>query len=412
MKRFTAALLAVLFLFACGCKKSAAEYISDMGDFFETRFFSLILDDEINVNHTVIIEPDNITSYDRQLSAYNKLTKNQKHLYSIMEKAAENMELRLINVTKYSSVNLYSEAIAAQMALLSDRPDMFWMPKAVSVLSVDGKDKRYICFKDYNDEDDNIGYYGMTKAKKEQMQSELNNAVNDILNELNGVSSLFDRELIIHDYLCKNIVYDDEAANNLDSADSNIMTVYGALVGGKAICEGYSKAFQYLCLKSGIDCSVVYGDYDRSPHMWNILSLGGELYYADVTFDDSSDLKVLHKYFNITKAQALEKHIFYEEFSGDKNYSDTDDFNFFCDDCDNITFNYFEQKGAYIKTDCKKALKAVMTAKQNGETELELENRTPLSDDEAVNLLVSKLRRIVNIQKYYTCDENIIIVTW
>ena len=62
----------------------------------------------------------------------------------------------------------------------------------------------------------------------------------------------------------------------------------------KVVCEGYAKAFQYLCEKSApqIKCYNVYGDFavngsNLGAHMWNIVEMGGTRYLVDVTNCDS-----------------------------------------------------------------------------------------------------------------------------
>ncbi len=64
----------------------------------------------------------------------------------------------------------------------------------------------------------------------------------------------------------------------------------------KAVCEGYAKAFKYLCDLSRFDdpyasCLCVTGQLfansgDPQPHMWNIMNLDGQNYLIDVTNDD------------------------------------------------------------------------------------------------------------------------------
>ena len=53
------------------------------------------------------------------------------------------------------------------------------------------------------------------------------------------------------------------------------------------VCEGYSKAFQYLCDLSDITCYTVTGTMDggtgAAPHMWNIVENDGKYYMADIT---------------------------------------------------------------------------------------------------------------------------------
>jgi hypothetical protein len=61
----------------------------------------------------------------------------------------------------------------------------------------------------------------------------------------------------------------------------------------KVVCEGYSKAFQYLCDLSQFEkedtrCYTVTGTIDNDTHMWNIVTLDGKNYLVDVTNSDDS----------------------------------------------------------------------------------------------------------------------------
>lgn len=61
----------------------------------------------------------------------------------------------------------------------------------------------------------------------------------------------------------------------------------------KVVCEGYSKAFKYLCdlTWTGSDpevaCYLPTGTMDGGDHMWNIVSIGGSNYLTDITNCDS-----------------------------------------------------------------------------------------------------------------------------
>lgn len=61
------------------------------------------------------------------------------------------------------------------------------------------------------------------------------------------------------------------------------------------VCEGYSKAFKYLCDLSQFDgdvvCRIATGNMGAGPHMWNVVQMGdGKNYLADVTNCDSGAL--------------------------------------------------------------------------------------------------------------------------
>ncbi len=87
----------------------------------------------------------------------------------------------------------------------------------------------------------------------------------------------------IHDYLCDTVVYDLNAPYAHEP--------YGALVDGKAVCEGYAEAFKLLCDRFGIPCAVILGEgvvsSGSEPHMWNYVQMEDGYWYAvDVTWDD------------------------------------------------------------------------------------------------------------------------------
>ena len=88
----------------------------------------------------------------------------------------------------------------------------------------------------------------------------------------------------INNYLASRIEYDLEANNR--------SSVIGALVDGKCVCEGYARAFDYLCDLAGIDavCIPGYGitEEDREGHMWNAVALDGKMYAVDVTWNDTT----------------------------------------------------------------------------------------------------------------------------
>ena len=64
------------------------------------------------------------------------------------------------------------------------------------------------------------------------------------------------------------------------------------------VCEGYSKAFKYLCdlseFSSSVYCYLVTGNmYTQNvsgPHMWNIVEIGGKNYLVDLTNSDSGSI--------------------------------------------------------------------------------------------------------------------------
>lgn len=90
----------------------------------------------------------------------------------------------------------------------------------------------------------------------------------------------------IHDYLIDNVVYTADTANH--------HTIYGALLEGKCVCEGYTRAFHYLVNKAGFECASIQGvakmplskDNPNTNHAWNKIKINDNWYMVDATWDD------------------------------------------------------------------------------------------------------------------------------
>ncbi len=140
-----------------------------------------------------------------------------------------------------------------------------------------------------------------------QAQTNFKNAVIDLLEIAATGKDEYERELLLHDALAKRVTYQEgEDAHN----------AYGALVKGKAVCEGYSRAFQYLLYQSGIQCLMAEGSSINpstglsESHAWNVVCVDGQYYHVDLTWDDPDDVKtpVMYPYFNLTTLQISDDH--------------------------------------------------------------------------------------------------------
>ena len=74
--------------------------------------------------------------------------------------------------------------------------------------------------------------------------------------------------LRVQDALAQRVTYDYPALTNKDYLPH---TAYGALVNGKAVCDGYAKAYAYLLGRCGITASVVVST--PFNHAWNLVRL-------------------------------------------------------------------------------------------------------------------------------------------
>lgn len=131
-------------------------------------------------------------------------------------------------------------------------------------------------------------------------------AANEIMLGVTDEMTTYDKLKYFHDYLITHC--------ESDSEDAYANTIYGALVRGKALCEGYAKSFSYLCNKAGIENIIVTGETDTA-HMWNMVKIDGNWYHVDVTWDKPDGTiaemypdMVMYQYFLVTDSVIENNH--------------------------------------------------------------------------------------------------------
>ena len=145
---------------------------------------------------------------------------------------------------------------------------------------------------------DNPQYYPGTRilrawqaGEAERLSEEERRTLDAALELANGAKGLpLERERYIHDALCDRITYytDENQRERKDSA-------VGALLDGKADCDGYSDAFTLCASLAGLRVRYINGDYVEPPeganpdlsHMWNLICLEDRWLTVDVTWDDT-----------------------------------------------------------------------------------------------------------------------------
>ena len=153
-----------------------------------------------------------------------------------------------------------------------------------------------------------------------EMEKETDKKVSEIIEslELEGKTQ-YDKVKAVYEWLRDNVEYEEA------DADSDIKrTAYGALINGKAVCQGYSVSLYRLLLEAGIDNRIVFGkglspNGTVGPHTWNIVSLYGRYYYVDVTWGDTA---VIDRYFLLPASSDFEENHITDEKYADKSFAD------------------------------------------------------------------------------------------
>lgn len=145
--------------------------------------------------------------------------------------------------------------------------------------------------------------YNKTPSQYKNEKASVDAKVNELVKIANSkYSTQFEKALFFHDYIIDNCVYDTSA--------SNAHSAYGCLVEGRAVCEGYAKAFNLLCSEAGIEAIAISGNATSQsgtePHMWSKVCLDGTWTNIDVTWDDFSGKNAscaIYNYFGLTDSE-------------------------------------------------------------------------------------------------------------
>lgn len=121
----------------------------------------------------------------------------------------------------------------------------------------------------------------------------------DIVNKYAGLSD-YEKLLAYKNEICDLVDYNHTAADDDNTPYGDpwqIIYVFDRDKNTNVVCEGYAKAFQYLCDLSAFNDAVCYtvtgtmsGGTGAGSHMWNIVTLEGENYLVDVTNSDSGSV--------------------------------------------------------------------------------------------------------------------------
>lgn len=166
-------------------------------------------------------------------------------------------------------------------------------------------------------------------------------------------------ELFYHDVVTYVGEYNDAAAASIvngqatTEAYGNAFTVYGTLVERSCVCEGYARTLDLLFRLSGMGAYYATGyakdnasdtfqnANDDNGHAWNIVSVDGQWYQLDATWDDDDEAKRLlgienyYMYFNVS-----------DEVAGAQRTWDTNLY----PRCNSMDMNFYNATGMYMNS--------------------------------------------------------------
>ena len=198
--------------------------------------------------------------------SYALLTNVQKVYYEAMHTAAHDMQHSWIALGPHTESYAVDIAVV-RSALVADHPEIFWLPHYYVTATGQDEEGNTTALMMFSSSNELSPAFTVSRSERDFMEGELNAAVEEIAAMVTATTP-FEIELQLHDILCERVTYSD------DETDSMIYTAYGALVNGKALCEGYSRAMQLLLSRFGILSTTVSGVAEGEGHMWNLVNIG------------------------------------------------------------------------------------------------------------------------------------------
>lgn len=177
-------------------------------------------------------------------------------------------------------------------AVRRDRAELFWIGNSYSVGYIGTPD-------DIETVTTLVPSYLYTGDTLTAAKATLEAEVSEILAGVTDGVTEYEVALYLHDTLASRIEYVTDAPN--------AHNLYGAIVEGQAVCEGYAEALQYLLHREGIEAFLAIGSSVNPTsgategHEWSYAKLDGVWTHIDLTWNDQGDT-LYHAYFGATDA--------------------------------------------------------------------------------------------------------------
>ncbi len=285
-------------------------------------------------------EPVIIESVSKDKYVYQQLTVEEQRVYDQLYDATLGFREEVIVST--IDCDVIERAYAA---LQSDYADFFWI-----------KGFRYTEYT-RNGRTVKISVhptYTMTQEEQVTAKEQIEQEAEEYLSLVPEEADAYTIEKIFYEELAERVDYDLNAENN--------QNIYSAFVTKSTVCQGFTRALQYLLEKKGIQSVNISGYADGENHAWNLVFLDGNPYYTDVTWGKTScvrgkeDLmKVNYAWMNMTTEEIEATH--------------TPAVDFELPVCSDPSMGYFVRENKYLdEMDPDRFGEMLQSAKENGDS--------------------------------------------
>ena len=361
----------------------------------------------VNAVSPVMPEEDMELLYNRDFF-FDRLGYNEQKIYIKMLRACRNME----DMTYFDSV-AEDTFLKAEYALFADHPEITW---------------RWSYSGNVTGTVDTV-YFDITDDEKKTRNREAISKADEIYEQIDPGLPDYEKMLAFYDTII------DETDYSENDHDQDMTSIF---LDKNSVCAGYSRAFQYLCKKAGIECAYIEGtaygfqDEDREAHAWNLVKLDDKYYWVDVTWGDplSEDEKYnkTYSYFCSDDGEFLQTHepdptVWLNDGKGN---ATTPVYTFEIPECYDDSEDYYKTTGAYFEDYNRSELGEFIAEKleRDAESVIEFKMGDHSGYSSAINDLFGDRAYIYDIIEnnlgygaaesrdvYYLQDENTLVIS-
>ena len=219
-------------------------------------------------------------------------------------------------------------------SIMADHPEIFYVDGYTYTKHTLGEEIHKITFS---------GQYTLTQEQVREREEGIERYSRQALEGIHTGMDDYQKIKYIYDYMIEHTDYRLDAPEN--------QTICSVFLYGESVCQGYAKAFQFLCGRLGIPAVLVTGRVKNGePHAWDMVLADGEWYYVDPTWGDAYYLmgdddpawqgktrpSVNYDYLLVTTQQLLQTHKIDNAFP--------------LPECTSMKDNYYVRENAYFES--------------------------------------------------------------
>ena len=202
---------------------------------------------------------------------FNLLNDNEKDIYRAMYTAFSNIESgNAIPTVDEDTMNRVANYIRM------DHPEFFYANDlGYTHYTMGGQVVKTVLAVTYSD----------SRAAIKNQMDYIDGVVDSVLATIPQGADDYTKVKMIYEWIILNTDYRIDAPDN--------QTMVSVFVNHESVCAGYSRAFQYMLNKAGVDTTTVEGNslISGENHAWNLVKLDDGYYYVDTTWGDASYMK-------------------------------------------------------------------------------------------------------------------------